>query len=173
MANAPALVEAIQQFSGPDTCLKFIAALRWPNGPVCPRCEATNIASISTRPIWRCRACQKQFSVKVNTIFEDSPIGLEKWAAAIWLLGNCKNGVSSCEIAQDLGITQKSAWFMLHRIRRAMCIGDFHKLGGAVDVDESSIGGKAQRAQGKMGARNQLSRRERQDCGARHGGARR
>src|SRR4051794_39789614 len=122
MANAPGtLLEAIQQFSDPVACLNFVAQLRWPNGPICPRCDSENIATISTRVgMWRCRACQKQFSVKVGTIFEDSPIPLEKWAAAIWLLGNCKNGVSSCEIARDLDITQKSAWFMLHRIRRAM-----------------------------------------------------
>lgn len=144
MERAPGtLLEAIKQFSDPDACLKFIAGLRWPNGPICPRCQATNIATISTRPLWRCRACQKQFSVKVGTIFEDSPIELDKWAAAIWLIGNCKNGVSSCEIARDLGITQKSAWFMLHRIRRAMRTGDFRKLGGEVEVDESFIGGKS------------------------------
>jgi transposase-like protein len=144
MGNVPGtLLEAIQQFSDSDTCLKFMAALRWPKGPVCPRCESNNIASISTRPLWRCRGCQKQFSVKVGTIFEDSPIPLQKWAAAVWLLGNCKNGVSSCELARDLGVTQKTAWFMLMRIRRAMRTGDFRKLGGEVEVDESFIGGKA------------------------------
>jgi transposase-like protein len=137
------LLEAIQFFSDPDRALEFIAMLRWPHGPVCPRCDATDIASISTRPMWRCRGCQKQFSVKVGTIFEDSPIPLEKWSAAAWLVGNCKNGISSCELGRHLGVTQKTAWFMLMRIRRAMRTGDFRKLSGEVEVDESFIGGKA------------------------------
>jgi transposase-like protein len=144
MESAPSnLLEAIQFFSDSDRALKFIAQLRWPKGPVCPRCESTNIASISTRPMWRCRGCQKQFSVKVGTIFEDSPISLEKWSAAAWLLGNCKNGVSSCELGRHLGVTQKTAWFMLMRIRRAMRTGDFRKLTGEVEIDESFIGQKA------------------------------
>jgi transposase-like protein len=138
------LHEAIQYFSDPDRCLEFIAALRWPNGPVCPRCDCNeNIAFINTRKLWRCRACQKQFSVKVGTIFEESPIALDKWCVAAWLIGNCKNGVSSCEVARDLGVTQKTAWFMLHRIRRAMRTGSFAKLSGEVEADESFIGGKA------------------------------
>jgi transposase-like protein len=144
MDSAPGtLLEAIKQFSDPEACLKFIAELRWSDGPICPRCESKDIAPISTRPIWRCRSCQKQFSVKVGTVFEDSPIPLEKWAAATWLLGNCKNGISSCELAKDLGVTQKTAWFMNHRIRGAMRTGDFRKLQGEVEVDESFIGQKA------------------------------
>jgi transposase-like protein len=138
------LHEAIQYFSDIDRCLAFIAPLRWPNGRICPRCDCKeNIAFIASRKLWRCRACQKQFSVKVGTIFEDSPISLDKWCVATWLIGNCKNGVSSCEIARDLGVTQKTAWFMLHRIRRAMRTGSFAKLSGEVEVDESFIGGKA------------------------------
>lgn len=136
MDTAPTtLLEAIAYFADADRALNFIAQLRWPNGPVCPRCASKDIATISTRPMWRCRGCQKQFSVKVGTIFEDSPIGLEKWSAAAWLLGNCKNGVSSCELARDLGVTQKTAWFMLMRIRRVMRSGDFrteHSKGGVV-----------------------------------------
>lgn len=144
MDKAPGtLLEAIQFFSDANRALEFIVTLRWPKGPICPRCESKDIAAISTRPMWRCRDCQKQFSVKVGTIFEDSPISLEKWSAAAWLLGNCKNGVSSCELARHLGVTQKTAWFMLMRIRRAMRTGDFRKLSGEVEVDESFIGGKA------------------------------
>ena len=144
MESVPgSLLEAVQFFSDPKNALAFIAKWRWPDGPICPRCSSKNIAVISTRDLWRCRDCQKQFSVKVGTIFEDSPIGLDKWAAAAWLIANCKNGISSCEIARDLKVTQKTAWFMLHRIRRVMRSGGFTKLGGEVEVDESFIGGKA------------------------------
>jgi transposase-like protein len=93
--------------------------------------------------MWKCKTCKKQFSVKVGTIMEDSPIGLDKWLAAIWLIANCKNGISSYEISRALGITQKSAWFLLHRIRLAMQSGTFEKLSGQVEADETFIGGKA------------------------------
>ncbi len=120
-----------------------MAKLRWPDGPVCPRCEGTEHSFLTTRRLWKCKGCKKQFSVKVGTIFEDSPIGLDKWLAAIWLIANSKNGVSSHEAARALGITQKSAWFLLHRVRLAMQTGTFRKLGGDVEVDETFIGGKA------------------------------
>ena len=137
------LVEAIRYFSDPDVCLNFLIPLRWPNGITCPRCESAEHTFISTRRTWKCKGCKKQFSGKVGTIMEDSPLGLDKWLTAIWLIANCKNGISSYEIHRDLGITQKSAWFLLHRIRLAMQTGTFDKLSGEVEADETFIGGKA------------------------------
>jgi transposase-like protein len=143
--NTPkTLQEAIKYFSDDLLCVNFVASLRWENGiAVCPRCESDKTSFLSTRKIWKCKACKKQFSVKVGTIFEDSAIGLDKWLCAIWLITNCKNGVSSYEIHRALGVTQKTAWFMLHRIRVAMQTGTFQKLSGEVEVDETYIGGKA------------------------------
>ncbi len=137
------LIDAVRYFGDPDVCLSFVAGLRWPDGPVCPACGAAEPSFLSTRRLWKCRGCQKQFSVKVGTIFEDSPIGLDKWLPALWMVGNCKNGVSSYEVARALGVTQKTAWFMAHRIRLAMQTGSFRKLGGEVEVDETFIGGSA------------------------------
>jgi len=137
------LVDAIRHFSDPDVATGFVAALRWPDGPVCPRCEGTDHSYLTTRRVWKCKACKKQFSVKVGTIFEDSPLGLDKWLPAVWLIANSKNGISSHELGRALGVTQKSAWFMLHRIRLAMQTRTFEQLGGEVEVDETFIGGKA------------------------------
>ena len=137
------LIGAIRYFSNPDVCLSFVAHLRWPNGPVCPECGGTEPLFLKTRRLWKCRACKKQFSVKVGTIFEDSPIGLDKWLPALWMVVNCKNGVSSYEIARALGVTQKTGWFMAHRIRLAMQTGTFKKLSGEVEIDETFIGGRA------------------------------
>lgn len=137
------LLGAIKFFSDPDVALAFVAKIRWPNGATCPECGAPEPSFLSTRRLWKCRACKKQFSVKVGTIFEDSPIGLDKWLPALWLVVNCKNGISSYEIARDLGVTQKTAWFMAHRIRLAMQTGTFGKMSGEVEVDETYIGGKA------------------------------
>ena len=141
------LQAAIQFFSDEMNCINTVASLRWPDGkPACPACEKKDHYWLATQKRWKCKECWKQFSVKVNTIFEDSPLALSKWLAALWLVANCKNGVSSYEVARDLGITQKSAWFMLHRIRLAMQRGSFVKLGGdgsEVEVDETFIGGKA------------------------------
>ncbi len=137
------LIGAIRYFSNPDVCLSFVANLRWPDGPVCPRCGGTEPLFLKTRRLWKCRACKKQFSVKVGTIFEDSPIGLDKWLPALWMMVNCKNGVSSYEIARALGVTQKTAWFMSHRIRLAMQTRTFNKLSGEVEIDETFIGGRA------------------------------
>src|SRR5437870_1877970 len=133
------LMEVIRFFSDPATCVQFMAQLRWFDGPVCPQCGKKRLSFLTTRLMWKCLDCKKQFSVKVGTIFEDSAIGLDKWLAALWLIANCKNGVSSYEIARDLNITQKSAWFMIHRIRHAMHTGTFAKLSGEVEVDESFI----------------------------------
>ncbi|MGB7496714.1 MAG: IS1595 family transposase [Candidatus Acidiferrum sp.] len=141
------LQEAIVCFSDPERTFQYAVRVRWPNGKVtCPRCGSVEHSFISTRRIWFCKGCKKQFTVKVGTIFEDSALGMDKWMIAVWMVANCKNGISSYEIARALGITQKSAWFMLHRIRLAMHNKDFVKLGGPgqeVEVDETFIGGKA------------------------------
>lgn len=137
------LVEAIRYFSDLDVCTDFVAGLRWPRGPVCPRCGCIEYSYLKTRRLWKCKGCKKQYSVKLGTIFEDSKLGLDKWLPAIWLSANSKNGISSHELARSLGITQKSAWFMLHRIRLAMQEGTLDKLDGEIEVDESYIGGAA------------------------------
>jgi transposase-like protein len=136
------LQTAIVYFSDPDRCFQYALNLRWQNGVVsCPRCGSENHSFISTRRLWFCKGCKKQFTLKVGTIFEDSPLGLDKWMCAFWMVCNCKNGVSSCEVARALGITQKSAWFMLHRIRRAMAT-DTGLLSGTIEMDETFVGGK-------------------------------
>lgn len=147
------LLEAILYFADLDVCTEFVAKLRWPSGPVCPRCGALEHSYLSTRRLWKCKACKKQFSVKVGTIFEDSPLGLDKWLPAVWLTANSKNGISSHELARALGITQKSAWFMLHRIRLAMQTGSFDTSGGEFEVDETYIGGKARNMHASVRAR--------------------
>jgi transposase-like protein len=141
------LQQAMAYFADPDRCFQAAVSLRWPNGKVtCPRCGGDSHSFIKTRRIWYCNPCKKQFTLKVGTIFEDSPLGMDKWMAAFWMLVNCKNGISSCEVARDFGITQKSAWFMLHRLRLAIQDGSCVKMGGnggEVEVDETFIGGKA------------------------------
>jgi transposase-like protein len=142
------LQEAIIYFSNPDNCVQYMAALRWPDGVVvCPICGSDGVSAFNpTRRTWKCSThhFKREFSVKVGTLFEDSPIGLDKWLAASWMLTNCKNGISSYEIARDLKVTQKTAWFMMHRIRMAVHDESFgEKLGGEVEVDETFIGGKA------------------------------
>jgi transposase-like protein len=126
-----------------DVCTEFVAKLRWPNGPVCPRCRCVEYSYLTTRRVWKCKGCKKQYTVKLGTIFERSPLGLDKWLPAVWLIANSKNGISSHELARSLGVTQKSAWFMLHRIRLAMQTKSFMRLSGEVEVDETFIGGKA------------------------------
>ena len=137
------LLDAVRYFSDKDTCITFVAKLRWPRGVQCTKCHSKNASFLSTRRIWKCRECKKQFSVKVGSIFEDSAIPLDKWLAAIWMIANCKNGVSSYEIHRAIGVTQKSAWFMLHRIRGAMQRRTLSKLSGQIEADETFIGGKA------------------------------
>lgn len=140
------LLEAIRYFSDFDNCRSFMMDLRWPDGKVtCPRCESEHVVYLAKARVWKCYAKHPRptFSLKTETIFEDSPLGLDKWLAAVWLVVNCKNGISSYEMARDLGVTQKSAWFMNHRIRRALHLGSFDKLTGEVEVDETFIGGKA------------------------------
>src|SRR5215475_4192588 len=142
------LQQAIQFFSDEQVCIGTVARLRWPDGVVCPACGHKEHYYLKTQKRWKCKDCGRQFSVKLGTIFEDSPIGLDKWLLALWMIANCKNGVSSYEIHRAIGVTQKSAWFMMHRIRVALRVGTFHKLGDGpegnneVEVDESFIGGK-------------------------------
>ncbi|MHB8636754.1 MAG: IS1595 family transposase [Fimbriimonadaceae bacterium] len=137
------LLEATKLFSDEENAWLFAVNLRWPNGPVCPFCQGMEHSFLSTRRTWQCKTCSKQFSVKKGSIFEDSPLPLEKWLIGMWLICNAKNGISSYEIHRSLGITQKSAWFLLHRIRLAMQNGSIEKLGGHVEADETYIGGKA------------------------------
>src|SRR5213594_2660949 len=142
-ATPRTLSEAIRYFADPDIALWFVVNLRWPKGVDCPHCHADKPSYLRSRRIWKCRNCRKQFSVKVGTIFEDSPLGLDKWLPALWMLANSKNGISSYELGRALGVTQKTAWFMLGRIRLAMQTRTFYKLRGAVEADESFIGGAA------------------------------
>jgi len=147
MAAEPTnLKEAIVYFADPDNCLRYLMARRWPDGVVvCPTCGRKNPRYIAARRIWQCsiKHERRQFSIKVGTIFEDSPLGLDKWLPAVWLLGNCKNGISSYEIGRDLSVTQKTAWFMLQRIRLGLQSETGGKLGGEIEADETFIGGKA------------------------------
>ena len=148
MKSPKTLLEAIQYFSDEQVCIDAVAMMRWPQGVRCGYCDAEKPYYLATQKRWKCRTCRKQFSVKVNSIFEDSPISLKKWLPALWLLVNCKNGVSSYEIARDLGVTQKTAWFILQRLRLALRARDFsYKMGGnggAVEIDETFIGPKPQ-----------------------------
>jgi transposase-like protein len=147
MTEPKSLQEAIIYFSNPDNCIDYLAIRRWPDGKVtCPTCGSDKVKFNPNRRLWQCSThhAKRQFSVKVGTVMEDSAIPLDKWMVATWLIANCKNGVSSYEIARDVKVTQKSAWFMLHRIRLAMQDDFFgSKLGGEVEVDETFIGGKA------------------------------
>jgi transposase-like protein len=149
MKKPRTLQQAIVHFADPDNCLKFMVKLRWPDGVVtCPTCGRNDVVFLKNQRKWQCKSVHdhRQFSVKVGTIFEDSALPLDKWLVAIWMVANCKNGVSSYEVARALGVTQKSAWFMLHRIRLAMQARSLVKLGGngtPVEVDETFIGGAA------------------------------
>lgn len=137
---------AIKYFANEDRALDFMKSIRWPDGIVkCPRCGSTEVSFLSTRRIWKCKAQheKQQFSVKVGTVLEDSPIALDKWLCAFWLIANAKNGISSYELHRSLGVTQKTAWFMLHRIRLAMQDGSIEQFSGRVEADETFIGGKA------------------------------
>ena len=144
------LQQAIQYFSDEQVCIDAVAMMRWPDGPHCPDCygdKGKNPYYLKTQKRWKCRECRRQFSVKVETIFEDSPISLQKWLPALWMLVSCKNGVSSYEIHRALGVSQKTGWFMLHRLRLALKTQSFvFKMGGensgGVEVDETFVGGK-------------------------------
>src|SRR5437867_3204096 len=145
MQTPETLLEAVRYFSNPEKALQFFVGIRWPNGVSCPRCGSKAVTYLSNANVWKCKTPhpKQKFSAKVGTIFEDSPIGLEKWLPAIWLAVNCKNGVSSYELHRALGVTQKTAWFMLHRIRLAMQHGSISKMSGTCEADETYIGAKA------------------------------
>ncbi len=148
-AKPKTLQQAIIHFANPDNCLAFMVSVRWPDGTVvCPTCGREDVVFLQNQRKWQCKSVhtKRQFSAKVGTIFEDSALPLDKWLIAIWMVANCKNGVSSYEVGRALGVTQKSAWFMLHRIRLAMQARSFMKLGGPdgeVEVDETFVGGAA------------------------------
>lgn len=146
MKTPKTLQDAIPYFADFEHCRQFLRELRWPDGKVtCPACGSDHVVWLASVRRWKCygKHAKPQFSLKTGTIFEDSPLGLDKWLTALWLLVNCKNGISSLEIARHLGITQKSAWFMAHRLRFALHHGSFDRLAGEVEVDETFIGGKA------------------------------
>ena len=143
------LQQAIVHFADRENCRKFMVFMRWPDGVArCPYCDSSKVTWLAKDGRYRCYGNHKpqKFSLKVGTVFEDSPIGLDKWLPAAWLICNAKNGISSYEIARSLGVTQKTAWFMMHRIRLAMVSESFLKMGGEdsgpVEVDEAYIGGK-------------------------------
>ena len=150
------LLQAVRYYSDPDRCLGYFVSRRWPNGVACPTCGSKQVHFLKNQRRWKCSAKhpKRQFSAKVGTIFEDSPLPLEKWLPAMWLLANCKNGISSYELARGIGVTQRTAWFMLQRIRLAMQESG-GKLGGprsTVEVDETWIGGKARKMNARMNA---------------------
>ncbi len=137
------MMQAVRQFADPQVAHDFFVQIRFPNGVACPRlgCGSATVAFMPKVRRWYCNECKRQFSVKVGTIFEDSPIGLDKWLPAVWLIASNRNGISSYEIARGLGVTQKTAWFMLHRIREAMAADSTEPLRGIVEADEAYIGG--------------------------------
>jgi transposase-like protein len=140
------LLEAVRYFSDLDICHAYMVRVKWPTGVVsCPKCGCEDIGEIKSRRMFQCKAagCRKQFSTKVGTIFEDSALGLDKWFVAVWCIVNAKNGISSHELHRAIGVSQKSCWHMLHRVRLAMQTKSFHKLSGEIEVDETFIGGKA------------------------------
>jgi len=149
------LQEAIVYFADPANCREFVMARRWPNGVVCPTCGCTDVIFLENQNIWQCRNkhSKRQFSLKTGTIYAESPLGLDKWLVAIWLVVNCKNGVSSCEIARALNITQKTAWFLDHRVRVSLGMATPDKLTGHVEADETFIGQKARNMHASVRAR--------------------
>lgn len=137
------LISFYQRFATEDACIDWLEETRWNGEPICPHCGSVTVYRCKSRRIFKCKDCTKQFTVRIGTIFEESRLPLQKWFLAIWLLTSHKKGVSSIQIAKHLGITQKSAWHMLHRIRYAINSGSFDQpLEGTVEVDETYIGGK-------------------------------
>jgi len=146
MENIKTLQEAVIHFSDFENCKSLMLRLRWPDGTLrCPHCGSEKVTYLAKSRVWKCYAKHPRptFSLKTGTVFEDSPVNLEKWLPALWLVVNCKNGISSCELARALGVTQKTAWFMAHRLRFALTKGGFGLLSGEVEADETFIGGKA------------------------------
>ncbi len=149
------LQEAICYFSDPENCREYLVARRWPDGIACPRCGSHSVTFLAKHNRWQCASHhpRRQFTLKTGTIFEDSPLGLDKWLVAMWQVVNCKNGVSSYEIHRAIGVTQKTAWFMDHRIRLALGIDSSDKLSGEVEVDETFVGGLARNMHAEKRAR--------------------
>lgn len=146
MASEPTtLQEAVIYFSDPDNCVSYLVVRRWPDGVTCPNCGSTKVSYLRNFRRWQCSSHhkQRQFTLKTGTVMEDSALGLDKWMVALWLGLNCKNGISSYEVGRALGISQKSAWHMMHRVRFALHGGSEGKLSGHVEADETLIGGKA------------------------------
>lgn len=145
MEEPRTLHDAILYFKDSTRCREYLVKRWWPDGVCCPRCGSVKVWFQTKHNRWQCssRHPRRQFTLKTGTIFEDSPLSLSKWLSAVWLIVNCKNGISSLEIARHIGVTQKTAWFMGHRIRTALHAGSFAKLTGEVEVDETFIGGKA------------------------------
>lgn len=151
MDSPATLIEAVRHYSDLDHCEQAMRRARWGSDPIkCPECGSTNIGEIKTRRRLRCRDCRRQIYTKRGTIFEDSPLGLDKWLVAIWAIANCKNGISSHELARALGVTQKTAWFMLHRIRAAMEINDEGKFDGPSEADTTYVGGRGPPPRGTL-----------------------
>jgi len=150
------LIEAVLYFADRDVCESYMRRIKWPDGRItCPNCGAhgERIGEVKTRRILQCKDCRKQVYSKQGTIFEDSPLGLDKWFVAVWAIANCKNGISSHELGRALGVTQKTAWFMLHRIRKAMEVADADQFGGTVEADTTYVGGKAENMHAAQRAR--------------------
>src|ERR1019366_1288493 len=146
MESIKTLQEAVIHFADYDNCYEMMVELRWPDGKVkCPHCGSEKVTYLAKNRVWKCYTghAQPTFSLKTGTVFEESRLSLDKWLPALWLVVNCKNGISSCELARDLGVTQKTAWFMAHRLRFALTDGGFGLLSGEVEADETFIGGKA------------------------------
>lgn len=144
------LLDAVRYFSDLDACHSYMRRIKWPDGkPSCPHCGSDRLGEITTRAKFQCRDCRKQTSYKAGTIFEDSPLGLDKWFVAVWSIANCKNGISSHELARALGVTQKTAWFMLHRIRAAMQVGGLDQFDGPAEADTTYVGGRAENMHAK------------------------
>jgi len=145
MNDPQILLSAVRYFADLDVCNAYMRKIKWPKGKVtCPHCKSDRIGEVATRHLLRCKDCRKQFSAKVGTIFEDSPLGLDKWFVAVWAIANCRNGISSHELGRALGVTQKTAWFMLHRIRLAMQSKSFDQFDGPAEADTTYVGGLAE-----------------------------
>jgi transposase-like protein len=157
MESFNSLREAVIHFDDFENCKKVMIKLRWPDGTIrCPHCGSDHIVYLAKNRVWKCygKHPQPKFSLKTGTVFEDSPLGLNKWLPALWLVVNCKNGISSCELAKDMAVTQKTAWFMAHRLRFAVHQGSFDKmLSGEVEADETFVGGKARNMHNGVRAR--------------------
>lgn len=146
MEKPNTLTDVIRYFADEDVCVKTVVEMRWPNGVACPACGHMQHWYLAKQRRWKCKECWKQFTCKLGTIFEDSPLPLSKWLVAIWLITSCKNGISSYEIGRSIGVSQKSAWHMMHRIRMALRGGSIEKLGGpdsTVEVDETYVGARS------------------------------